>query len=158
MPPAKIFLKIKVTFLLVWGAVLLLCSSFAQQAITIQIVDALRKTPIEGARIYVKDHAYALRSDVNGRVTVPAQFSKVTLSIRAKNYKPKEVKLPLKNASSILLEFDEALVNPVEQKLSFTRADTLRGAYGPYRVNNDLLFYDLNIRLNIAEKYLSGYN
>ncbi len=42
--------------------------------------------------------------------------------------------------------------------MTFTRADTLRGSYGPYRANNDLLFYDLNVRLNIAEKYLSGHN
>jgi aminopeptidase N len=89
---------------------------------------------------------------------IPAQFSKTTLSIRAKNYKPIEVRLPLKNASPLLLEFDSTRVNPIEQKLSFNRGDTLRGSYGPYRAKNDLLFYDLNIRLNIVEKYLSGSN
>jgi aminopeptidase N len=128
----------------------------AQQAL--RIVAAINQTPIEGARIYVKDHAYALRSDVNGRVVIPEKFKKAKLSIRAKNYKPMEVRLPLKSASPLLLEYDDALVNPEERKLSFTRGDTLRGSYGPYRANNDLLFYDLNIRLNVAEKYLFGYN
>ncbi len=148
----------KIILFAVLSAVLLSCSSFAQQAVTITIVDAQRKSPIEGARIYVKDHAWALRTNVNGRVAIPAKFSEATLSIRAKNYRPKEVKLPLKNTAPISLAFDSTRVNPVEKKLAFTRADTLRGRYGPYRANNDLLFYDLNIRLNIAEKYLSGYN
>jgi len=122
------------------------------------IADATRKTPIEGARIYVKDRAYVLRSDVNGRVVIPKKFRKARLSIRAKNYQPMEVSLPLKDASPLLLTFDETRVNPIEKKLSFNRGDTLRGSYGPYRANNDLLFYDLNMRLNIAEKYLSGFN
>jgi len=128
----------------------------AQQILV--IADASRKTPIEGVRVYVKDHAHALRSDVNGRVVIPEKFRKANLSIRAKNYQPLEVSLPLKDASPLLLQFDEARVNPIEKKLSFNRGDTLRGSYGPYRANNDLLFYDLNMRLNIAEKYLFGFN
>ena len=39
-----------------------------------------------------------------------------------------------------------------------TRADSLRGAYGPYRANNDLLFYDLDVRVDPADKYISGRN
>jgi aminopeptidase N len=39
-----------------------------------------------------------------------------------------------------------------------TQADLLRGAYGPYRANNDLLFYDLHIRVDPAKKYISGSN
>jgi len=128
----------------------------AQQVLI--IADSIRKTPIEGTRVYVKNRAFALRSDVNGRVVVPEKFRKAKLSIRAKNYQSMEVSLPLKNASPLLLQFDETRVNPIEKKLSFNRGDTLRGSYGPYRANNDLLFYDLNMRLNIAEKYLFGFN
>jgi aminopeptidase N len=142
--------------ILMFGIFILSGQTQAQQVLL--IADASRKTPIAGARIYVKDHAHALRSDVNGRFTVPEKFHKAKLRIRAKNYRPKEVSMPLQNAAPILLEFDEALVNPEERKLSFNRGDTLRGSYGPYRANNDLLFYDLNIRLNVAEKYLSGCN
>lgn len=39
-----------------------------------------------------------------------------------------------------------------------TEADILRGAYGPYRANNDLLFYHLDVRVDPEKKYLSGKN
>src|ERR1035438_6531549 len=37
-----------------------------------------------------------------------------------------------------------------------TRADILRGGYGPYRANNDLLFYRLDVRVDPEKKFLSG--
>ena len=37
-----------------------------------------------------------------------------------------------------------------------TRADILRGEYGPYRANNDLLFYRLDVRVDPEKKFLSG--
>jgi aminopeptidase N len=39
-----------------------------------------------------------------------------------------------------------------------TRADILRGAYGPFRSNNDLLSYDLDIRVDPGRKFISGTN
>src|ERR1700721_1111366 len=39
-----------------------------------------------------------------------------------------------------------------------THADILRGAYGPYRSNNDLLFYHLDIRVDPEKKFLQGKN
>src|SRR5215472_1367458 len=39
-----------------------------------------------------------------------------------------------------------------------TKADILRGAYGPYRSNNDLLFYHLDIRVDPEKKFVSGKN
>ena len=39
-----------------------------------------------------------------------------------------------------------------------TRADVLRGEYGRYRANNDLLHYDLDIRVDPDKKFLSGRN
>ena len=39
-----------------------------------------------------------------------------------------------------------------------TRADRLRGEYGPLRSNNDLLSYDLKVRIDPAKKFLSGRN
>jgi aminopeptidase N len=38
------------------------------------------------------------------------------------------------------------------------RASILRGEYGPYRANNDLLSYHLDIRIDPAKKFLSGKN
>ena len=37
-----------------------------------------------------------------------------------------------------------------------TEADILKGAYGPYRANNDLLYYHLNIRVDPDKKFISG--
>ena len=39
-----------------------------------------------------------------------------------------------------------------------TPADLLRGAYGPYRANNDLLFYHLDLRVDPEKKFISGTN
>src|SRR5690348_14681091 len=39
-----------------------------------------------------------------------------------------------------------------------TRADLLRGQYGPYRANNDLLFYHLDIRVDPEKKTVTGKN
>jgi aminopeptidase N len=38
------------------------------------------------------------------------------------------------------------------------RADILRGGYGQYRANNDLLFYHLDVRVDPERKFLSGKN
>ena len=38
------------------------------------------------------------------------------------------------------------------------RADILRGEYGRYRANNDLLFYDLDVRVDPEKKSISGKN
>ena len=37
-----------------------------------------------------------------------------------------------------------------------THANILRGAYGPYRANNDLLYYKLHVRVDPEKKFLSG--
>src|SRR5258705_10323824 len=39
-----------------------------------------------------------------------------------------------------------------------SRADVLRGEYGRYRANNDLLSYHLDIRVDPARQFLSGKN
>src|SRR5215472_15155269 len=38
------------------------------------------------------------------------------------------------------------------------RADVLRGEYGRYRANNDLLFYHLDVRVDPEKKLISGKN
>ena len=39
-----------------------------------------------------------------------------------------------------------------------TRADILRGEYGRYRANNDLRYYNLDVRIDPAKKLISGKN
>ncbi len=43
-------------------------------------------------------------------------------------------------------------------KPDFSEADRLRGAYGPYRANNDLLSYKLHVRVNPADGSIRGDN
>src|SRR5499425_3603367 len=47
---------------------------------------------------------------------------------------------------------------PPQAKAAPTRADRLRGEYGRYRANNDLLYYHLDIRVDPDRKYISGKN
>jgi aminopeptidase N len=39
-----------------------------------------------------------------------------------------------------------------------SEADRVRGSYGPYRSNNDLLYYHLDVRVDPSRKFLSGKN
>ena len=39
-----------------------------------------------------------------------------------------------------------------------TRADLLRGEYGRYRANNDLLYYHLDVRVDPERKSIAGQN
>jgi aminopeptidase N len=39
-----------------------------------------------------------------------------------------------------------------------TEGDRLRGTYGPYRANNDLLYYHLDLRVDPEKKYIHGKN
>jgi aminopeptidase N len=39
-----------------------------------------------------------------------------------------------------------------------SRADILRGEYGRFRANNDLLFYHLDVRVDPAQKHITGNN
>jgi aminopeptidase N len=41
---------------------------------------------------------------------------------------------------------------------AFSEADQLRGSYGAYRANNDLLYYHLDVRVDPDKQYLSGKN
>jgi aminopeptidase N len=54
----------------------------------------------------------------------------------------------------------QAAAQPPQQSSSSgpTRADILRGAYGQYRANNDLLYYHLDVRVDPAKKLISGKN
>jgi aminopeptidase N len=39
-----------------------------------------------------------------------------------------------------------------------THAEMLRGAYGPYRANNKLIYYHLDIRVDLEKQFISGKN
>ena len=48
-------------------------------------------------------------------------------------------------------------VGPARGEVAPTRADVLRGAYGRYRANNDLLYYHLDVRVDPDQKSDRGH-
>jgi aminopeptidase N len=59
---------------------------------------------------------------------------------------------------AILISLFAASAHAQQPPAPPTRADILRGEYGPYRANNDLLYYDLDVRVDPERKFLSGKN
>jgi aminopeptidase N len=51
-----------------------------------------------------------------------------------------------------------AVGQTAQQPAAPTHANILRGEYGRYRANNDLLFYHLDIRVDPVKKFVSGKN
>ncbi len=66
------------------------------------------------------------------------------------------------NPLVIIIFLAVAAVNPVFGQTSASakaaEIDVLRGDYGRYRANNDLLFYHLDVRVDPDKKFLSGKN
>lgn len=61
--------------------------------------------------------------------------------------------VPMKVAICILI-----LTAALAAETTPTRAEILRGEYGRYRANNDLLSYQLDIRVDPERKFISGHN
>jgi aminopeptidase N len=59
-------------------------------------------------------------------------------------------------AQTIAPAVPAASLQPPQQV--FSEADRLRGTYGPYRANNDLLYYHLDVRVDPEKQFLSGKN
>jgi aminopeptidase N len=50
-------------------------------------------------------------------------------------------------------------IRPIDMAPTYpTRFDFLRGAYGPFRANNDLLYYHLDVRVDPAKGFIGGKN
>src|SRR5207245_7749458 len=58
----------------------------------------------------------------------------------------------------LLLVSMSLFASPQTAERQPARADVLRGEYGRYRANNDLLFYHLDIRVDPEKKFISGKN
>lgn len=66
---------------------------------------------------------------------------------------------PATPPSSQTAEKPKPRVRPVDQAPAQpTRFDMLRGAYGPFRANNDLLYYHLDVRVDPEQKFIRGKN
>ena len=122
------------------------------------IIDAVTSQPIEGAWVYLPDEQIVLRSNIYGAVDILNGFEVKNIEITAKNYEPLSVVLKDLKNKNITLQIDSSRTNPVETKLEFTQEDTLIGSYGKYRANNDLLFYDLDVKIDIKNHFIEGRN
>src|SRR4029078_11115064 len=60
--------------------------------------------------------------------------------------------------SATLVAQQQARPAPPSTLRAPTRAETLRGEYGRYRANNDLVYYDLDVRVDPEKKWISGRN
>jgi aminopeptidase N len=60
--------------------------------------------------------------------------------------------------SAAKLKTTPGRVRPPDVLKPPTKDDLLRGAYGPYRANNDLLFYKLKLRVDPVAKTITGTN
>lgn len=124
---------------------------------SLQIIDSKSLQPIEGVWIHNLDDFSLLRSDVNGKVTFPSS-DKNLIEIISKNYGTQIVNLNSLKYSTIRLQFDSSRINQSEAELVFTKSDTLIGTYNELRSNNDLLHYDLEVKIDITNKFISGVN
>jgi aminopeptidase N len=61
-------------------------------------------------------------------------------------------------ATSLFAQTRTAVPQTVPTAKPVSHADLLRGEYGRYRANNDLLFYHLDIRVDPEKKFVSGKN
>ena len=70
---------------------------------------------------------------------------------------PRSMKCAILMACSSVLHFAHAQSSTAATH-AVVEADRLRGAYGPYRANNDLLYYHLDVRVDPAQRMLRGKN
>ena len=59
---------------------------------------------------------------------------------------------------SLVLTFSPVSRSAPQTVSAPSRTEILRGEYGRYRANNDLLYYHLDIRVDPEKKYISGKN
>ncbi len=137
---------------------LFLISCSTKLTIQVVIIDAATSSPIEGAWVYLKDKQIVLRSDIYGAVQIPNETQVENIEITAKNYKPLSIELVKLKNQTVALKIDSSRINPIESEYIFTQSDTLIGSYGKYRANNDLLYYDLDIKIDIDKKFIIGTN
>ena len=124
---------------------------------TFALVDDRSGAPVEGALVFSPGELWVERSDVNGEVTLPAERAGGGVTVHAIGYRPARLE-PGPRTGQVRLEYDEARANPALADLTFTRADSLRGRYGPDRANNDLLTYDLDVVVDVRNRSIRGSN
>ncbi len=83
----------------------------------------------------------------------------ITASLAGQTTGPVSAQQPAASATTSTTDPSPAAREPFDPPPPTpTRAEVLRGAYGPWRANNDLLSYHLTLRVDPAAKSISGNN
>lgn len=123
------------------------------------IISSKGKQAIEGAIVYDKKSRVGVRTDLKGKVLLDLDSSSniTQLQIKAKYHTPQLISVAELINNTIVMQHDEKLL-VAEQKLRYSKKNKLWGNYSEYRANNDLLSYDLSIKVDPEKKYISGNN
>ncbi|MCJ8318246.1 MAG: M1 family metallopeptidase [Colwellia sp.] len=142
---------------LVFFAFFVCFTSFAsiEKYTELTIVSSNSEQPIEGAIVYDKNARVGYRTNRSGKVFINNDIKQ--LQIKAKYHKPQQLIMANRTNNNIVMVHDKLLL-PEEQKLTYTKSQRQWGDYTQYRANNDLLSYDLSIKVEPDKKYISGNN
>jgi aminopeptidase N len=127
----------------------------AQQPLT--VLDARTGTPVAGALVFAPGDGRVFRTDQHGAVTLPDSYDSREVRVHSRSHLPLRL-APGHVHGAVLLRHDESRSELRERQPAFTRADSLRGTYGAYRANNDLLTYDLDVAVDVDRRFISGTN
>ena len=119
------------------------------------VLSSKENLPIEGAIIYDRKNLKAYQSDHKGLVILEDDSN--DLQIKAKYHQPKLLIRGEESSLSITLQYDESLLID-DQALVHKQENIQWGAPDKYRSNNDLLTYDLSIKVNPGKKFITGNN
>ncbi len=119
------------------------------------VLSSKENRPIEGAIIYERKKFKAYQSDHQGFVYLDENSD--DLQIKAKYHQPELLRLNGQSRQSITLKYNENLLVD-DQAIVHPKENIQWGAPDEYRMNNDLLNYDLSITVNPDKKFISGNN
>jgi len=127
------------------------------------IVSDKNHQAIEGAVIYDQNTHTAYRSDKKGKVWLADGINNI--QVKAKYHSPRKVTIATLTQKStdklakntIIMAHDKKLLVD-DQALTHPRSHQLWGDYGQYRANNDLLSYDLSIKVMPETQSIAGNN
>ena len=137
--------------LLLW-----LLAGTGQQPRTLTLLDSRTRVPVEGALVFAPGDLRVFRSDRRGQVSLPANYEGKELRVHGRLHRP--LRLPWSARGEVLVEYDSTRLTPIEARQVFTRKDSLRGSYGPFRENYDILGYELDIAVDVPARMIRGAN
>lgn len=146
--------NLKIVFILCISLLFSPLSSYGE-GFHLKVVSSKDKQAIEGAVIYDKKLRTAYRSNRNGEVEISADFNE--LQIKAKYHTPIIINKDSLTSKSIVMQHSKQLLAN-DQALKHSKKNIQWGTYGPLRANNDLLNYDLTLRVDPEQKHIVGNN